>query len=53
MITRDELSSLAADAKISIPESDFEDFRVLVSAIDDAAKHMLEFNGASRVSILP
>lgn len=37
--------SLASDASITIPDDEVEDFRVLVSAIDQAAQHMLKFDG--------
>lgn len=41
---------LASGASITIPEDELDDFRVLVSAIDQAAEHILKFEGSLLVT---
>lgn len=44
LIRPDVLTSLLADADLTVPAAEFDDFRVLLSALDEAAQHMLQFD---------
>ncbi|CAK7231553.1 hypothetical protein SEUCBS140593_007964 [Sporothrix eucalyptigena] len=44
LICREEVESLLADAKLTVPPEHVDDFRVLLSALDEAAQHMLQFD---------
>ncbi|CAK7232378.1 hypothetical protein SBRCBS47491_008249 [Sporothrix bragantina] len=44
LVSRENFQELLADAKLTIPESEHNDFRVLLSALDEAAKHLLQLD---------